>query len=140
MKPIWSRIEIEAPLGEIWSLLTEPRFWPEWGPSVRSVHTDCSRIGLGTRGSIETPIGLRVPFEITRFEPEHFWDWSVAGIQATGHRLTALTPQRTRVEFSVPWPFAPYVVVLMLGLRRLKALAEAPSSVARSAPSGVSKT
>ena len=127
MRDVWSKIEIEAPASEIWTLLVEPRFWPDWGPTVRDVRLDADRIALGMKGRVQTAIGLSLPFEITRFEPERYWDWSVAGLHATGHRLTPLSPVRTLAEFSVPLLFAPYRVVLTRGLRRLKALAEARS-------------
>lgn len=125
MSAVWSRIEIEAPGAKVWTLLVEPRFWPAWGPTVRDVRIDDDRLGLGTRGRVQTAIGLWLPFEITRFEPERYWDWSVAGLHATGHRLTPLSARRTAVAFSVPRLFAPYGVVLARGLRRLKTLAEA---------------
>lgn len=127
MRAVWSSIEIEAPASQVWTLLVEPRFWPEWGPTVRDVRLGADRIALGRKGSVQTAIGLWVPFEITRFEPERYWDWSVAGLHATGHRLTPLSSARTTAEFSVPLLFAPYRFVLARGLRRLKTLAEARS-------------
>jgi hypothetical protein len=65
-----------------------------------------------------------VPFEITSVEPGSSWTWTVAGIRATGHYVTAMGSRCTRVDFTVSGWFAPYVVVLHAGLRRLKELAE----------------
>ena len=124
MKRVWSRVDVEAPLDEVWELLVAIRYWPVWGPSVRAVDLAAERIGPGTKGRVQTAIGVWLPFEITRFEPQSYWDWNVAGVGATGHRVTPLSERRTRVEFSVPWVLAPYRAVLALGLRRLKALAE----------------
>lgn len=126
MSAVHAEIEIEAPLHEVWSLLTEVRAWPRWGPSVRAVDIEGDAIGAGTTGRVQTVVGLWLPFEITNFEAESYWDWSVAGIRATGHRVSALAVDRTRVEFTVPSLFRPYVWVLRGGLRRLKRLAEAP--------------
>ena len=121
-------IEIDAPPGKVWSHLTEVRYWPEWGPSVRAVELDLEgeAIGAGVTGRVQTAVGIWLPFEITRFEAERYWDWSVAGFRATGHRLTALAEHRTRVEFTVPRIFKPYVWVLDRGLRRLERLATRP--------------
>ena len=125
MNPARAEIEIAAPVGKVWSLLTEVRHWPEWGPSVRAVDIEGEAIAAGVTGRVQTVVGLWLPFEITTFEPESYWDWSVAGIHATGHRVTALAASRTRVEFTVPRFFRPYVWVLDRGLRRLDQLATA---------------
>ncbi|SDX41611.1 SRPBCC family protein [Thiocapsa roseopersicina] len=64
---------VEAPAGIVWRILIDTREWPIWGPSVRAVVAPSHLIGPGMRGRIQTPVGLRLPFEITRREPEHAW-------------------------------------------------------------------
>lgn len=118
-------IDIAANASTVWPLLAEFRHWPAWGPSVRAVEADVASVAPGVRGRVQTAIGLWLPFEIERCEDERFWDWRVAGVRATGHRLLPLDGQRSRVEFSVPTLFFPYALVLDRGLRRLAALAEA---------------
>ncbi len=93
--------------------LIDTREWPIRGPSVRAVETPADLIGPGMRGRIQTPVGLWLPFQITRWEPEHVWAWRVAGIDATGHRVEPLGPSRCRVTFEIP-RWAP---LLSLGLR-----------------------
>jgi len=122
--PAKASIEIAAPASAIWPLLAEFRHWPEWGPSVRAVDAETEAIAAGLRGRVQTAIGLWLPFEIGRCEPERFWDWKVAGVQATGHRLVPIAADRTLVEFTVSRVFLPYVWVLDRGLRRLARLAE----------------
>jgi len=117
-------IEIEAPANRVWSLLTEFPHWPEWGPTVRAVESDVGAVAPGVTGRVQTVIGPWLRFEIEGFEPGHYWDWSVGGIRATGHRVTPLSGDRTRVVFSVPRLFLPYRWVLARGLRRLKEIAE----------------
>jgi uncharacterized protein YndB with AHSA1/START domain len=124
MRPVRASIEIAAPVNTVWPLLAEFRWWPSWGPTVRAVVADATSVAPGTRGRIQTPIGMWVPFEITNVEPERSWNWTVAGIRATGHHVTALDPGRTRVDFTVSGWLAPYAVVLNAGLRNLKRLAE----------------
>jgi hypothetical protein len=88
-------------------------------PSVRAVEAPADLIGPGMRGRIQTPVGLWLPFEITRWEPEHVWAWRVAGVEATGHRVDPLGPGRCRVTFEIPrWaPF--YRLVCDAALRRI---------------------
>jgi hypothetical protein len=110
---------IEAPVGVAWRILTDTREWPIWGPSVRAVEAPADLIGPGMHGRLLTPVGLWLPFEITRWEPEHVWAWRVAGVEATGHRVDPLGPGRCRVTFEIPrWaPF--YRLVCDAALRRI---------------------
>jgi uncharacterized membrane protein len=124
MKPVRVRIEIEAPADVVWPLLADFVHWPEWGPSVRAVDVEASTVAAGVTGRVRTAIGVWLPFEIGAVEPGRSWQWSVAGIDATGHGLEPLSESRCAVEFSVPRLFAPYRWVLERGLRRIKALAE----------------
>ena len=124
MKRVRASIDVAAPAGEVWALLTEFRNWPKWGPTVRAVRAQASTVAPGVVGRVQTPVRLWLPFEITEVAPGSSWEWKVAGVPATGHRITP-TPSGCRVEFSVPALLAPYVLVLRSGLGRLKRLAEA---------------
>lgn len=66
-----------------------------------------------------------MPFEITVFEPGRRWDWTVAGVPATGHRVRA-TSGGCRVLFDVPWWAAPYLTVCAVALDRIDRLATTP--------------
>jgi uncharacterized protein YndB with AHSA1/START domain len=112
----------EAPPAVVWDLLVTVAQWPKWGPSVRSVGLDTDRITLGSRGVVRTVIGIRLPFEITCFEPGRSWSWTVRGVEATDHLVEA-TDAGTRVSFGVPWVAAPYLGVCAVALRRLERLA-----------------
>jgi uncharacterized protein YndB with AHSA1/START domain len=128
MTPARSEIEIRAPADRVWRLLTEFRSWPEWGPSVRGVASEKETVAPGVTGRVETAVGVSLPFEIKDFEEGRYWDWSVAGVRATGHRVTPLSGDRTRVAFTVSRLFWPYVWILSRGLRRLKEIAEAEAT------------
>jgi uncharacterized protein YndB with AHSA1/START domain len=114
--------EIAAPLAVVWDLLVTVRHWPAWGPSVRSVELDAERITLGSRGAVETAVGVRLPFEVTRFDPERSWSWTIRGVQATDHHVEP-TATGTRVSFGVPWVAAPYLGICAVALRRIERLA-----------------
>jgi hypothetical protein len=113
---------VAAPVDVVWTVLISVDQWPKWGPSVRAVECETPRIAAGTRGHIVTAVGLRLPFEITRFDPGHAWWWKVGGMQATDHAVEP-TPTGTRISFGVPWPAAPYLTICAVALRRIEQLA-----------------
>ena len=110
---------IAASATVVWALLTDTHAWPQWGPSVRAVDAPQRFITAGTRGRVQTTPGLWLSFEITDWEERCYWHWRVAGIPATGHRVTPVTASSCRVAFTIPrWaPF--YLPVCRLALRRL---------------------
>ena len=85
---------------------------------------DCTErfIRSGSSGRIRTPVGVWVPFVVESFEPESYWDWRVAGVPATGHRVESVMPNRCRLTFTVPvWAFG-YGLVCRLALMRIDRL------------------
>jgi hypothetical protein len=128
MKHVRSAIDIGAPGDAVWTIITDFDRWPEWGPTVRAVIASASSVAAGVTGKVQTPVGIWLPFQITEVDAGRSWGWDVAGIAATGHEVIATGPASCRLEFSVPWPAAPYVAVLRPGLRRVKRLAEMPAS------------
>jgi uncharacterized protein YndB with AHSA1/START domain len=116
---------IDAPAARVWRLLTDTRAWPAWGPSVRAVTCRDRFIRAGSRGRVQTAVGVWLPFVVTAFEPHAYWDWRVAGLTATGHRVDAVAPDRCRLTFSVPVWAAPYGWVCRLALRRIGRLVKA---------------
>lgn len=123
MRALWTTAELDVPAAVVWELVADPSQWPAWGPSVRSASIVGDELELGTRGTVTTVGGLRLPFEITEFEPGRRWTWQVGGVPATDHVVEPVAPHRCRVGFGVPWPVAPYLVVCRLALRRLGRLA-----------------
>ena len=114
---------IQAPATTAWRLLIDTRAWPRWGPSVRAVECPARFIGPDVNGRVKTALGAWLPFRITAWEPDLFWAWSVAGIPATGRRVTTISASTCQVAFTVPaWaPF--YLPVCHAALRRLNRLA-----------------
>ncbi len=111
----------------MWRLITEFRSWPRWGPTLRAVESSAVGVAAGVRGRVKTPAGVWLPFTITDVVEGRSWSWEVAGVSATGHVVEPLGPARCRAMFTVAWPFAPYVIVLRRGLKRLATLAETPT-------------
>ena len=128
MRHVRQAVDIDAPTEMVWHLITEFDRWPEWGPTVRRVEADARHVAVGVTGRVQTPVGMWLPFEITTVVPGRAWDWKVAGIAATGHRLDRTGASSCRLEFSVPWAAVPYMVVLRRALHRVKHLAESAST------------
>lgn len=93
---------IGAPVEVVWKILIDTRLWSVWGPSVERVECPQRWISAGVKGRLKTAVGLWVPFEITVFEEPLYWDWKVAGIPATGHRLTAKGANNCELAFEIP--------------------------------------
>lgn len=119
MRTLWVSADIDGAASASWTLLTDTARWPDWGPTVRAASLDSASIDLGARGTVATVGGLRLPFEITGFEPGRRWSWHVAGVPATDHLVEPVDSHRCRVSFGVPWPAAPYLAVCRVALERL---------------------
>ena len=114
---------IAAPPSAVWDLLVDLDAWPQWGPTIRRARLDepNSELCLHATGTVQTSLGVAVPFVITEFEPGRHWAWRVAGVPATRHGVEALGDVE-RVSISVPWWAAPYLTVCSIAVRRIDAM------------------
>ena len=117
-------VEILAPASAAWELLTDTSRWPQWGPSVSRVESVERYIGPGSTGRVKIVIGVWLPFRVTEFVAGQRWDWEVAGIPATGHRVESLGVDRCRVVFEVPLLAAPYLAICRLAAHRIRSILE----------------
>ncbi|WP_321168372.1 SRPBCC family protein [Halorubrum sp. JWXQ-INN 858] len=104
--------------------LRDTRTWPSWSPTIDGVESDDRRVREGTRGRVEVG-GVWLPFRVTGFNGRR-WDWTVAGLPATGHRVDAYAddPDRCRVVIEVPVVAAAYVPTCERALDRFVRLVE----------------
>ena len=123
MRRVTSSIDIAATPDRVWPFIAEFERWPQWGLSVADVDSNAGQVAPGVTGRVRTPFGFWVPFTIDRVVVDSFWDWSIAGVPATGHHLDS-QGRSTRVRFTAPWVVAPYKLVMALSLRRLKRIVE----------------
>ena len=110
---------IGAPTAAVWEQLAHTRNWPAWGPTVRAVDPADEVVRPGLRGTVTTPIGLSMPFEVTDVEAGRRWHWRVGGVPATDH-LVAPDGDGCRATIRIPaWaPF--YAPVCHLALARIE--------------------
>lgn len=107
----------------VWRVLTDLDQWPLWGPSVRRAELSGggTELTAGATGRVWTAVGVALPFTVTEFAPGRRWDWSVAGVAATGHEVTAV-PGGCLVRFTTPWWSAAYLPVCAAALTRIEKL------------------
>jgi hypothetical protein len=114
--------QLDAPAANVWQLIIDTWTWHMWGPSIRAVNCLQRFISAGCKGRIQTPIGVWLPFCVTTFQSECFWDWRVAGLAATGHRVDSLGPNRSKLSFTVPVWAVGYGPVCRRALMRIDRL------------------
>ena len=104
--------------------LRDTHTWPDWGPAIDGVESDDRYLTRGTTGQVRIG-GAWVPFRVTACTDRR-WDWRVAGIPATGHRVDSYAgeSERSRVVVEVPLVAAWYVPVCRRALDRFAALVE----------------
>ena len=116
--------ELRVSPATAWRLLVDVEQWPRWGPSVRRAALDDgeTKLSAGAQGTVWTAVGLPLRFSVTEFEPGRRWAWTVAGVAATGHEVTAAAGG-CRVRFYAPWWAVAYLPVCAVALGRIEALA-----------------
>lgn len=123
-------IDVAAPAEIAWDELVDLNCWPQWGPSVRAarLHDGARRLHADAKGSVQTVVGLWLPFEVTTWteNPDaRSWAWRVRGVRATSHTVHRTGPRSCRVEMAVPVWAPGYLAVVAPALRRIRRRAEA---------------
>ena len=89
---------------------------------MRAVESPTRFITAETTGRVRTTAGFWVPFQIQNWEEGSYWDWRVAGVTATGHRVRSVDRTCCEVTFTVPAWAPVYLPVCAAALRRLERL------------------
>jgi hypothetical protein len=110
---------VKASPEAIWDVLTDTTRWVLWGPSITAAECSERYIRKGSTGRVRTSLGFWLPFLVTHFDHGRFWSWRVGGIPATGHRVEALSPDKSCVLFEVPIFAAPYIIVCRIAAKRI---------------------
>lgn len=114
--------EIDAPVAAVWDVFVDTHRWPTWGPSVSAVDCDRRYVSDGTTGRIQVARGPWLPFQV-RMAADRRWCWRVAGVPATGHRVTEIDDSRARATFELSLLAAWYAPVCAVALGRIDRLA-----------------
>ena len=100
-----TRIDVEAPVERVWSVLREVELWPEWAPTVTSVRRlDDGPLAVGSRVRVEQPRIPPTEYVVTELEPSRSFTWVATGpgVRTTArHVLEQLDGGHTRVTLGV---------------------------------------
>ena len=117
-----TRIDVEAPVEQVWEVLREVERWPEWAPTVTSVRRlDDEPLAVGSRVRVEQPRIPSTEYVVTELEPSRSFTWVATGpgVRTTArHLLEELGTGGTRVTLAVEHA-GPVGVVMGRFYRRL---------------------
>lgn len=100
-----TKIDVEAPVEQVWDVLCAVERWPEWASTVTSVR----RLGegplvVGSRARVEQPRIPPTEYVVSELEPGRSFIWVATGpgVRTTArHVLEQLGSGGTRVTLSV---------------------------------------
>ncbi|MGY1761644.1 SRPBCC family protein [Geodermatophilus sp. SYSU D00779] len=100
-----TRIDVEAPVEQVWEVLREVERWPEWASSVTSVRRlDDGPLAVGSRARVEQPRIPPTEYVVTELKPGCSFTWVATGpgVRTTArHLLESLGPGSSRVTLAV---------------------------------------
>ncbi|WP_369255236.1 SRPBCC family protein [Geodermatophilus amargosae] len=98
-------IDVEAPVGRVWAVLSDVGRWPEWAPTVTSVRRlDDGPLAVGSRVRVEQPRIPPTEYVVTELEPGRSFSWVATGpgVRTTArHLLEDLGTGGTHVTLAV---------------------------------------
>jgi uncharacterized membrane protein len=97
-------IDIEAPAGRVWEILSDAERWPEWTPSVRSVTLHDGPLRPGATATIDQPRIPTVRWTVTSLTPGRSFTWESGGSGArtvARHDIEPTGDDRCRLTLSV---------------------------------------
>lgn len=113
-----SRI-IQTTPDTLWDMLTDTKWWTQWGPMVKAVQSDSRYIRAGSTGHVKTVFGFWAPFVITGWADGQYWSWRIFNIRATGHRIEIIDGKCCRLIFEVPLWAVPYAIICKIAVDRI---------------------
>ena len=69
-------VRINAPIDQVWTVLTDVTHWPEWTESMTSVERlERSPLGARSRTRIKQPGLAKMTWTVSEFSPPHAFTW-----------------------------------------------------------------
>lgn len=98
---VMTTVEIDAPGGLVWEVLTAPDQWPRWTASMDEVEMLDRRFGPGARVRTVQPRLRPAVWTVTDYRPQEGFTWTTRspGVTTTGeHDLLPIGADRTRLR------------------------------------------
>ena len=98
-------VDIAAPPGRVWEVLSDVEYWSEWTPTVTLVRRlDDGPLGPGSRAKVRQPRIPETEYVVTELQPGRSFTWVATGLgvlTTARHDAEPLPGGRTRVRLSV---------------------------------------
>jgi hypothetical protein len=114
-------VEIHAPPGRVWAVMSDVGRWPEWTPSViRIRRLGGAPFAVGSRFRIHQPKLLPATWRVTNLEESRSFTWvaSGPGLSVTGRHAVEPAEHGSRATLSIEFEgvLGPLVARLTRGL------------------------
>jgi uncharacterized membrane protein len=104
MRSFNTSIDIAAPAGRVWSIMSDVERWHEWTASITGIRRlDDGPLRIGSRALVRQPKLPQNRFEVTALEEGRGFSWESKspGLRGIGHHWIEPTPAGCRVNLGV---------------------------------------
>ena len=116
-----------ASAADMWRHSSDFTLWPHWAPQLKAVHAQGPFVP-GTRGQVESLLGLQVPFRILSVDAQaRTWSWEAGRGPFTLRVHHAVRPRVSEARLEGPLPLVLlYAPVAALALHQHARVPESP--------------
>lgn len=106
MKDYSISVQIDAPPGQVWPVMSDVERWHEWTPTITSVRrTNAGPFRIGARARIHQPKLPPADWVVTSLEEGRSFDWEsrAPGVRVVGRHRVDPAPTGSRVTLSIQY-------------------------------------
>lgn len=132
-----SEAVINAPVGVVWSVLSDVESWPSWTPTMTSVvRKSGSGFSVGSLYEVKQPGLTKAAFTVESIDDGEAFSWTSTAIGVTtraDHVLTSVSDRMTRVQLVLEMEGAIAPLVWLLAGRKVRSFVELEAASLKSA-------
>lgn len=106
MKDYSISVQIDAPPGQVWAVMSDVERWHEWTPTITSVRrTNAGPFRIGARARVHQPRLPPADWVVTSVEEGRAFDWEsrAPGVRVVGRHRVDPAPSGSRVTLSIQY-------------------------------------
>ena len=106
MKDYSISVQIDAPPGQVWPVMSDVERWHEWTPTITSVRrTNAGPFRIGARARIHQPKLPPADWVVTSLEDGRSFDWEsrAPGVRVVGRHRVDPASSGSRVTLSIQY-------------------------------------